>query len=223
MTDYVAQELATAFAASAGNHFAALERDYRLVRSLETQVYDAQGHRPVDPTEVGDRFFGMRLTLTGPTVEIVVTYGDREHNMNCLVRPATFSQPFALWEWLLAMADTTALDDNGEWVLSPERIDSLLRMYDEVLNRTLAGIVGDGDALAHGLKAHRQQRLDGERLQMAESEHRRLAARAAEAFHRKDYRLVVETLSAVQVDLTASELRHLEYARGQLEAKPSRI
>ena len=216
MTDYVPQDLVNAFVKSVARHFRALESAHDLKRSLEAKVVSPGGVQRVRPEDIGSRFFMLTLTLNGPTFSVSVSYGDREHDLTCRIHCKSHKEAYALWEWLEVLGRNELLEDSGGWVLTEPRVEAVLRQFDQVLER-LAPVFADADpAIEQQLEHRREERMRLAQQQLAEAEHRRLAAKAAQAFHRQDYAAVVDALLAVRVELTASEKAKLSYAKRKL-------
>jgi hypothetical protein len=147
---------------------------------------------------------------------VTISYGDREHDMNCHIRRKGFKESYALWEWLHVGARSDLLEDYGGWVLTAERIEAVLAQYERILEFLLPAVPAAGPVQERQLEQRRQEERHRTSRDSAEREHVRLAARADEAFRRQDYAAVVEALSAVRVELTAGEQAKLAYARKRL-------
>ncbi len=216
MTEYVPQELVNAFIRCAADHFQALERRCDLVRSLETHVLGQQGMRPVRPEHVGNRFFLLKLKLAADAFSVIIAYGGRDHDMACFISRKGFKSLYALQDWLHVSDRSALLEDYGGWVLAPDRVEAVLAQYERILEILLPIVIAAGPALELQLEERRQEYLRQDSQEWAQREHVRLAAKADGAFRRKDYKAVVEALSAVRVELTAGERAKLTYARKKL-------
>jgi len=216
VTEYQPSELAGAFVAAVGSHFAALEKTYALHRSLTVEVLGPRGLVVVEPDQIGDRFFLISLVLASQTLAVTLTYGDAEDDLQCLIARPDLERTYALWEWLDALDERQALSDEGGWVLSADRVERVVALYDSLLEHVLPAALSASADLLRRLDENAEHRYAEEQRSLAEAEHRSLAARAAEAFRRRDYVAVVQALSAVPVELTPAEQAKLKYARRKL-------
>jgi len=216
MTDYVPQELVNAFVLSSGRHFQMLAQTYGLQRSLKTEVLGSRGMQPVRPEDIGNRFFMLKLSLKGVRFSIDIFYGDREHDVACLISNKDFKEAYALWEWLEILGRRELLTDSGGWVLTEGRIESVLAQLADVLGQLAPAVANASSTLEKQMQFRRRERMRLDQEQLAEEEHRRLACKAAEAFRRQDYAAVIDALSAVKVELSASEQAKLAYAQKKL-------
>jgi hypothetical protein len=216
MTEYIPQDLANAFLGSVDCHFRSLESAYDLSRSLEAKVWGACGAQRVRPEDIGSRFFMLTLTLQGARFSVVVSYGDREHDLGCQVRCSGHRQAYALWEWLEILNRRDLLKDSGAWVLTTSRVESVVSQIEQALEQLAPVVAGNHPSTEQQIEQQRAERLRLDQQRASEDEHTRLAARATEAFRRGDYAAAVEALLAVRVELSASERAKLAYARKKL-------
>lgn len=216
MTEYVPQDLVNAFVASVAQRFRTLEQIHSLQRSLGAKVLGPSGIQHVKPEKIGNRFFMLKLVLTGPRFSVSITYGDREHDLSCLIHSGAHQQAYALWEWLQVLGMNELQEDAGGWVLTAPRIDAVLSQFERALEQLVPILVNEGTSLEHQLEEQRQQNIRLDQQRMTEDEHWRLAAKAAESFHRHDYSAVVKALLAVRGELSPSEKAKLAYAKKKI-------
>ncbi len=219
MTDYVPQNLVNAFVVSVGRHFQTLEQCYSLRRLLSAVVFGDCRIQKVKPEEIGNRFFMLELSLKGSNFSVIISYGDREHDLECRISRRTCEETYALWEWIEALGKRELFpEDSGGWVLTETRVETIISRLDHILKQLAPAIASADSSIEYQLKQRREERVRLGQQKLTEDEHQRLAFKATEAFHRQDYRTVVDALSNVKCELTASEQAKLAYARKQLRS-----
>jgi hypothetical protein len=216
VTEYVPQELVNAFLGSVDRHFRSLESAYDLGRSLEAEVWGPGGAQRVRPEDIGSRFFRLTLTVQGARFCVVVSYGDREHDLGCQVRCSSHRQTYALWEWLDVLNRRDLLEDSGAWVLTASRVESVVSQIEHALEQLAPVLARNEPSTERQLEQQRAEIVRLAQQRASEDEHTRLSARATEAFRRSDYAAVVAALSVVRVELSAGEKAKLAYARKKL-------
>ena len=213
------QDLVNTFVNSSERLFLGLEKRYHLVRSLQAVVFGESGIQVVLPENIGNRFSLLELTLSGPLISFVITYGDRESHLSCKITCKHFEESYALWEWLDVLnKNDIKPEDSGGWVITSDRVNTVLTQIEYVLEHLLPIIASADRALEKQLTLKRNERAQIDQQLLADQEHAHLAVMAAEAFHRHDYAAVVKLLSSIQGLLTASEQAKLVYAQKKLMA-----
>ena len=208
------QNLVNTFVNSTARHFLELEKRYKLVRSLEAAVFESSGIQKVLPEEISNRLFFLNLILKGPKISFVIKFGDRENYMNCIITCKQFDESYALWEWLAVLSNhCIQLKDSGGFVVTSARVEAVLSEFEQALDKLMPDIANADISVENQLKLNRNERALIEQQRIANEEHSHLAFMASEAFHRQDYQVVVELLSAIQGQLTSSEQLKLNYAK----------
>lgn len=215
MTEYIPQNLVDTFVASVAKHFLSLEQRYALSRNLKAEMYGASGIEVVRPEDIGDSFFFLRLKLEGAALSIYIFYGDREHDLTCVIQRGDQKQSYALCEWLEVLGKSSLLVDHGGWVLTAERIETVVAQYERILEQ-LAPALLSANSMESELEQQRLERFRQTQQQEIEREHSRQAFRASEAFHIRDFKAVANYLASVQAKLTPSEQAMLTYARKRI-------
>ncbi len=216
MTEYVPQNLVNGFVASVTNHFLPLQKTYSLSRSLEAEILGSQ--EVVPPEDIGDRFFLLQLKLESGALAISISYGDREHDLSCDIRSGGQENSYALWEWLEVLGRSSLLVDHGGWVLTAERIETVIAQYERILEQIVPTILS-AKSIKHDLERRRQEHFRQLQQQEVKEEHSHHAVRASEAFHRGDFKTAITYLTSIREELSPSEQAMLTYARKRTDNK----
>lgn len=120
---------------------------------------------------------------------------------------------FTIWEIARYSGAPEVTESTFFQASSADRVRSLVPKLAELVQR-YAGPALQGDATF--LERVREMRSEESRRYRKEGELQRVRMATAEAWGRRDFRRVVDLLEPFQGDLTASEVKKLQYAKDQL-------
>jgi hypothetical protein len=174
-----------------------------------------------DPAAVTGPFW-VRRTFSTSRLTGVVTYGERELEINLLVglvRPLRSTVgPYALWEWAAALDVPILAADESivSWCSTESRVRAAVAALGAAFKETAPRIAAAGRDVAVRIEAARAQRRAAEQAKHAQWKHDTASARAAEAFRAGDYRKVVSLLAPLEGSLSPAEQKKLVLARKRL-------
>jgi hypothetical protein len=169
-----------------------------------------------------DRVEGVFLAscdFRTPQIAGEITFGDRELFINTVVGPDGAPHRYGLWEWADAMGRPRLVPRNTDWVIRSDRVRTIVREMAEATAALAADIArADPDVVARIEAARARVQAESD-ANWREAEHQSRARRADEAFHRSDWRMVVELLASVEAMLTPAEAAKLAYARRKVPGR----
>jgi hypothetical protein len=230
----VSRDLVEAFFRSAATTFAFLgEHDATSAQHLE--IWDGTDWTAIRAADLPDNvFFLARGEYTGPGWRVRVEYGDREYLINTILeitdggsrsvlsslwnRFGRRPQPagYSLWEWIEAVGGAAAGASHAGGADSAEQVTAAVTEMGDALRTYLSVILRDRATLIPRVRARRDQRMQEWKEQDRLDRDRRIAAEAAEAFRRRDFRRAVDLLEPLELRLSGSDRKKLDYARKRL-------
>ena len=204
--------LVRAFLASATSEFASLvaERDARWAIRVEHAT--RAGIVPVAPENIAG-FFWVTGAFETPQVSGEITFGDREFYINTVLGPTSGAERYGLWEWADALGRPEVVPRQTDFVLTSDRLERIVSGMAHATLYLRDDIARSDPAVVERMERARREVQAVFQKRLADDDHRRASAAAAEAFGARDFGRVVRLLSPFETVLTAAERKKLVYAR----------
>ena len=204
--------LVNAFLGSATAEFASLVQSPNASWSVLVEHATSVGLVPVAPEQITGFFFAT-ATFANEFVAGSLTFGDREYLVNTVLGPSGSTARYGLWEWADAFGYPNAVPRETSFVLTVSRLSEIIAgMVRAVATLQDAIATAPVEIFSRMERAREKVQADFQ-SKLREDDHRRAAARAAEAFRSRDYQRVVNLLEPFVDVLTPAESNKLAYAR----------
>ena len=204
--------LIRAFLASATSAFGPLVSSATANWNVRVEHVASNGIVEVAPENVSGFFF-VTGSFANPFVEGYITYGDRELTINTVLGPTKGSARYALWEWADAVDRPDLVPPATDFVTTFDRLEAIVAGMAAAVRALQDVIASPTPAVIERIEAARERVRSEYQARLREDEHRRVAAKAAEAFRAHDFRRVVTLLEGIEAMLTPAERDKLTYAR----------
>jgi hypothetical protein len=230
----VSRDLVEAFFRSAAEAFAFL-REHDATAAQHLEMWDGTDWTAIRAAELPDNvFFLARDEYTARGWRVRVEYGDREYLINTILEirdGGSLSVLSSLWNRFVRRPSPPRYSlrelieaDGGEaagashdWGAdSAEQVKAGVREMGDALRTYLSVILRGRATLVPRVRARRDQRMQEWKEQGRLDRDRRIVAEAAEAFRRRDFRRAIDLLEPLELRLSGSDRKKLDYARKRL-------